>query len=101
LEINPLEDYIMTDSCNWAVVKFNTDGEEEILGYFSSFDVASRMCTKLYEVIPNTPFGFYDAGEFEHDGICITNRYLSPCGRFHLSEKESIAMYGEKGIHYV
>ena len=91
----------MTDSCNWAVVKFNTNGDEEILGYFSSFDVASRMCTKLYEVIPNTPFGFYDAGEFEHDGICITNRYLSPCGRFHLSEKESIAMYGEKGIHYV
>ena len=32
---------------------------------------------------------------FEFDGICITDRTKSPCGRFDLTEKESNELYGE------
>ena len=33
---------------------------------------------------------------FEFDGIMITDRTKSPCGRFDLTEKESKELYGEK-----
>ena len=51
----------MTDSDNWAVVKYVGD-EEQILAYFSSFGRASNACSKLCNTIPETAFGFFDAG---------------------------------------
>ena len=51
----------MTDSNNWAVVKYVGD-KEEIVAYFSSFDRASTACSKLCNTIPKTAFGFFDAG---------------------------------------
>ena len=51
----------MADSNNWAVVRYVSD-EEEILAYFSSFDRASAACSKLCNTIPETAFGFFDAG---------------------------------------
>ena len=51
----------MTDSDNWAVVKYVGD-EEQILAYFSSYDRAANACSKLYNAIPETAFGFFDAG---------------------------------------
>lgn len=51
----------MADSNNWAVVKY-VDDKEEILAYFSSFDRASNACSKLCNTIPETAFGFFDAG---------------------------------------
>jgi len=51
----------MTDSNNWAVVKY-VGSQEEIVAYFSSFDRASAACSKLYDIIPGTAFGFFDAG---------------------------------------
>jgi len=32
--------------------------------------------------------------EFEHDGIMITDRTKSPCGRFDLTDEESDKLYG-------
>tara|TARA_R100001440_G_scaffold20918_2_gene34629 strand:- start:23 stop:253 length:231 start_codon:yes stop_codon:yes gene_type:complete len=32
--------------------------------------------------------------EFEHDGIMITDRTKSPCGRFDLNDEESDKLYG-------
>ena len=40
----PTEAQVMTDSNNWAVVKY-VGSQEEILAYFSSFDRASAVCT--------------------------------------------------------
>jgi hypothetical protein len=57
----PTEVQIMADSNNWAVVRYVSD-EEEILAYFSSFDRASDACSKLCNTIPETAFGFFDAG---------------------------------------
>ena len=51
----------MADSDNWAVVKYVGD-EEQILAYFPSFDRASAACSKLCNTIPETAFGFFDAG---------------------------------------
>jgi len=49
----------MTDSNNWAVVKY-VGSKEEILAYFPSFDRAANACSKLYDIIPGTAFGFFD-----------------------------------------
>lgn len=49
------------DSDNWTVVKYVGD-KEEIVAYFSSFDRASDACSKLCNTIPETAFGFFDAG---------------------------------------
>ena len=51
----------MSDSNTWAVVKYVGD-EEQILAYFSSFDRAANACSKLCNTIPETAFGFFDAG---------------------------------------
>jgi len=51
----------MADSNNWAVVKYVGD-REEILAYFPSYDRASDVCYRLYNAIPETAFGFFDAG---------------------------------------
>ena len=51
----------MTDSNNWAVVKY-VGSQEEILAYFSSFDRAANACSKLCNTIPGTAFSFFDAG---------------------------------------
>ena len=57
----PTEVQTMSDSNTWAVVKYVGD-EEQILAYFSSFDRASTACSKLCNTIPETAFGFFDAG---------------------------------------
>ena len=49
----------MTDSNNWAVIKY-VGSQEEILAYFPSFDRASAACSKLHDIIPGTAFGFFD-----------------------------------------
>ena len=49
------------DSEKWAVVKY-VGSQEEIVAYFSSFDRASDACSKLCNTIPETAFGFFDAG---------------------------------------
>lgn len=51
----------MTDSNNWAVIKY-VGSQEEILAYFSSFDRAANACSKLCNTIPGTAFAFFDAG---------------------------------------
>jgi len=51
----------MADSNTWAVVKYVGD-REEILAYFSSFERAANACSKLCNKIPETAFGFFDAG---------------------------------------
>lgn len=33
---------------------------------------------------------------FEHDGIWIADKMKSPCGRFDLTEEESIELYGNR-----
>jgi hypothetical protein len=107
----------MTDNHNWAVGR-TLDGDDTIIGYFTSFERACAAMYKLYDIIPNTAFYVVDMNEpvedsekytspwmdvahlytkqehFEHDGIHITDRFLSPCGRFNLSLAESIDMYG-------
>ncbi len=49
----------MTDSTNWAVSRF-VDGDEQIIGYFSSFERASDMVCKLYKSCPNMDFAAID-----------------------------------------
>ena len=49
----------MTDSTNWAVSRFIGD-DEQIIGYFSSFQRASKVMFKLYETCPNMAFGIQD-----------------------------------------
>lgn len=51
----------MADSDTWAVVKYVGD-KEEIIAYFSSYDRASSACYRLYNAMPETAFGFFDAG---------------------------------------
>lgn len=33
---------------------------------------------------------------FEWEGVWIDDRTMSPCGRFHLTEEQSVALYGDK-----
>ena len=33
---------------------------------------------------------------FEHDGVWINDKMKSPCGRFDLTEEESIKLYGNR-----
>ncbi len=51
----------MTDSTKWAVSRFIGD-DEQIIGYFSSFERASEMVCKLYESCPNMTFTASDKG---------------------------------------
>ena len=52
----------MTDSTNWAVSRFIGD-DEQIIGYFSSFERASKMVCKLYESCPNMSFAAIDMND--------------------------------------
>jgi hypothetical protein len=36
-----------------------------------------------------------DEDGFEFEGVWITDRYKSPCGRFDLTEEQSKELYGE------
>ena len=51
----------MTDSTNWAVSRF-VDGDEQIIGYFSSFERASEVVCKLYKTCPDMNFTASDKG---------------------------------------
>lgn len=49
----------MTDSTKWAVSRFIGD-DEQIIGYFSSFERASAVVCKLYETCPDMTFAASD-----------------------------------------
>ena len=52
----------MTDSSNWAVSRF-VNGDEQIIGYFSSFQRASKVVFKLYETCPDMDFAAIDMSD--------------------------------------
>ena len=37
---------------------------------------------------------------FEWQGVWIEDRTMSPCGRFHLTEEQSVALYGDKQSYF-
>lgn len=57
------------------------------------FDMPEGRDVTLNDILKNVPND--DAEAFEFEGVTITDRNKSPCGRFDLTPEESKDLYGE------
>ena len=67
---------------------FFTNDEDEAIA--EAVKLAKQMHNEFMPVVEE------DQDGFEHEGMWITDRMMSPCGRFELTEEQSKEIYGGK-----